>query len=143
MEGSTRLTILADTGALYALADRNDVWHERVTAWWTGARDDVAVPISVLPEITHLLGVRRGADAEAAFVREAVAGVYTLEPLENEDLSRSADLIDTYADLPLGFVDASIVAMAERLGVTSILTTDRRHFGVIRPAHCERLRLLP
>jgi hypothetical protein len=40
-------------------------------------------------------------------------------------------------------VDASIIAMAERLGVTTILTTDHRHFAVVRPAHCERLRLVP
>ena len=48
-----------------------------------------------------------------------------------------------YSDLPLGFVDASIVAMAERLAFDTVLTVDRRHFGVVRPRHVERLRVVP
>jgi hypothetical protein len=90
-----------------------------------------------------MIGTRLGPRVEAAFVRGFVAGAHELEPLEDEDLARAADLMIGYADLPLGFVDASIVAMAERLDVVTILTTDRRHFGVVRPAHCERLRLVP
>ena len=66
-----------------------------------------------------------------------------MESLADADLARAADLMTAYADLPLGFVDASIIAMAERLGITTILTTDRRHFAVVRPAHCDRLRLVP
>jgi hypothetical protein len=66
-----------------------------------------------------------------------------MEPLAGDDLPRAADLMLAYADLPLGFVDASIIAMAERLDITTILTTDRRHFGAVRPSHCERLRLVP
>jgi predicted nucleic acid-binding protein len=46
-----------------------------------------------------------------------------------------------YADLPLGTVDATVVAAAERLGITAIATTDRRHFSVVRPAHAEALEL--
>ena len=48
-----------------------------------------------------------------------------------------------YADNPIGFVDASIVAVAERLGVRQVLPLDRRHFGQIGPRHCDALDLLP
>ena len=89
------------------------------------------------------MGTREGARAEAAFVRTMAAGEFRLEALDEADLARSADLMDAYADFPIGLVDASIVAVAERLEITDLLTTDRRHFGAIRPAHCERLRLLP
>ena len=48
-----------------------------------------------------------------------------------------------YADSNIGFVDASIVAVAERLDIRKVLTLDRRHFGVIRPRHCPALDILP
>ena len=54
-----------------------------------------------------------------------------------------ADLMDQYADFPLGAADASVVALAERLNTDLIVTIDRRHFGVVRPRHCEAFRLLP
>ena len=137
------MRVLADTGALYALADRRDEWHERTRGWWDTYREPLTVPVTVLPETTWMIGTRLGPRVEAAFVRGFVAGAHEVEPLAEEDLARAADLMIGYADLPLGFVDASIVAMAERLDVATILTTDRRHFGVVRPAHCERLRLVP
>ena len=143
MEGPARLTVLADTGALYALAERADAWHARIVAWWTAAARDIAVPVTVVPEVTYLLSRRLGASAEEAFVRALAHGELRVESLVDADWSRAADLMVAYADLPLGFVDASIVAMAERLGVTSILTTDRRHFGVVRPRHAESLTLVP
>lgn len=54
-----------------------------------------------------------------------------------------AELVERYADLPLGAVDASIVATAERLGEVNVATLDRRHFTVVRPAHVEAFTLLP
>jgi predicted nucleic acid-binding protein len=66
-----------------------------------------------------------------------------LEPLHPADTVRIAELVARYHDLPLGTVDASVVAAAERLGVKAIATTDRRHFGVVRPARAERFELWP
>ena len=43
----------------------------------------------------------------------------------------------------LGVVDATVVAIAERLKAHTIATTDRRHFGALRPAHIERFALVP
>jgi predicted nucleic acid-binding protein len=103
----------------------------------------VRVPVTVLGEATYLMGSRLGPPVEEGFVRGIVAGEFILEALEEDDLERAADLMRAYVDLPLGFVDASIVALAERLGGTTVLTTDRRHFGIVRPSHCERLRLVP
>lgn len=76
-------------------------------------------------------------------MRALAQGELRVESLAEGDWTRTADLMVAYADLPLGFVDASIVALAERLGVTAVLTTDRRHFGVVRPRHAERLVLVP
>jgi predicted nucleic acid-binding protein len=63
--------------------------------------------------------------------------------LRPSDWTRTADLVRTYADLPLGVVDASVMAIAERLGSTRIATLDHRHFSVVRPAHATAFELLP
>ena len=135
--------ILADTGALYALVNRSDAWHERMRTWWEANREPIAVPVTVIPEATYLIATRLGSAHAATFVRRLLDGDVEVEPLQREDLARAADLLVAYADLPLGFVDASIVAMAERLAVTTLITADRRHFAVVRPAHVPRLRLVP
>jgi len=59
------------------------------------------------------------------------------------DLDRMAELVEKYADFPLGLVDASVIAVAERLGADEIATLDRRHFSVVRPAHLRAFTLLP
>lgn len=110
--------------------------------WLVAGSATFIVPASVVQETAYLAGVRMGPRAEASFLHLA-AREYNVEPLEHADLVRAADLVEAYADFPLGFVDASIVAMAERLDITTLLTTDRRHFGVVRPAHCPRLVLVP
>lgn len=137
------MTILADTGALYALADADDRWHPRVVEWWRGNVAPILVPVTVLPEVTYLLQTRIGPAAEEAFVRAVAEGEFTTEPLEQEDVVRAADLLDRYADLPLGFVDATIAAMAERLGSRTLLTTDRRHFSVVKPRTARTYTLVP
>ena len=137
------MSVLADTGALYALHREADGWHERMRGWVSRSGATLLVPATVVQETAYMISARVGPLAEASFLRTAAEGEYTIADLDRTDLLRAADLVGRYADFPLGFVDASIVAIAERLDIRDLLTTDRRHFGVIRPAHCERLRLLP
>ena len=143
---NSRSIILADTGALYALIDASDSWHASVVAWWShdplGLRD-IRVPVTVLPELSYLLSTRLSPDAEIAFTDAVAAGEFVVEPLDDDDLVRSAEIMRQYRDLPLGFVDASLVAIAERLDAREILTTDRRHFGVVRPQHIRSFALSP
>lgn len=128
---------------LYALVDRSDAWHPRVLEWWKQNRSPVVVPVTVLPEVTYLLQTRIGPEAQVAFVRGVAAGDFTVEPLDSDDLDRAAEVMRDYADLPLGFVDASLVAIAERLEARDLLTTDRRRFGVVRPRHRRGFGLSP
>ena len=137
------MTIVADTGAVYALIDASDAWHARVKTWWTQAGQHVVLPVTILGEVTYLLQTRIGAAAEEAFVQALADGEFVVEPIDDEDLSRIADVMHSYRDFPLGFVDASVIATAERLETRDVLTTDRRHFGVVRPRHAKSLTLLP
>lgn len=54
-----------------------------------------------------------------------------------------SELVEQYADLPLGTTDASVIALAERLDINEIATLDRRHFTVVRPRHVDAFTLLP
>ena len=101
------------------------------------------ISVSVIPEVSYLLQTRIGPAAEHAFIRAVADGEFVTEALEPEDIVRAATLLHDYADLALGFVDAAVVATAERLGTREILTTDRWHFGVIRPLHAKTFSLLP
>lgn len=137
------MTVVADTGPLYALVDKSDAWHKRVVEWWRKNREPIVVPVCVLPEVCYLLHTRISQQAEAAFVRAIADGEFAIESLESADISRAETLVRKYADLDLGFVDASVIATAERLDATEVLTTDRRHFSAIRPLHVSTFKLSP
>ena len=138
-----KVAILVDTGALYALADETDRWHQPVKAFLERHPDPLILPVTVLPETCYLLNVYLGQEAERRFVASAARGELILEAVTPADLRRCLELLETYADANIGFVDASLVAIAERLNVRRLLTTDRRDFSLIRPRHCPALELLP
>jgi predicted nucleic acid-binding protein len=91
----------------------------------------------------YLLGTRLGPEAEVRFLGSLASGELVVEDVKPPDWVRIAELVWTYRDLPLGTVDASLVAAAERLGVTAVATLDRRHLGVVRPRHVPAFELLP
>jgi uncharacterized protein len=128
---------------VYALIDRDDAWHIRVRDWWERNGADVLLPVCVLPEICYLLASRLGTRAELAFMNAVVAAEFVVEPLLEEDTRRAVQLMEAYADASFGFVDAGLAATAERLDTDGIVTTDRRHFGMLRPRHSPEFRLLP
>jgi len=84
-----------------------------------------------------------GSAAEAAFLRSFADGDLVVANLVEDDFERMAQLVDQCADVPLGGSDASVIAIAERRSITTILTTDRRHFDTVRPKHIESFNLLP
>ncbi|MBD0316800.1 MAG: PIN domain-containing protein [Nitrospiraceae bacterium] len=135
--------ILVDTGPLYAMADQDDAWHDRVLTFLKTARLHLVIPITVLPEACYLINTHLGPSAEVQFARSVQRGEVQIEFLKKDDLARTTDIMDKYSHAELGFVDASLVAVAERLRIRDVLTTDRRHFSVIRPRHCSAFTLRP
>ena len=87
--------------------------------------------------------VRGNSKAVDALLGSVVDGSVLVVDLDWADYTRVRELVAQYADLPLGLVDASIVAIAERLGETTIATLDQRHFSVVKPMHCEAFTLVP
>jgi hypothetical protein len=101
------------------------------------------VPPIVVAEVGYMIGNLGDSIKEATFLEALGDGELELVDLTPADLSRMAVLVRQYADLPLGTTDASVIAVAERLGVVEIATLDRRHFTVVRPGHVTALTLLP
>ncbi|MGQ0623632.1 MAG: type II toxin-antitoxin system VapC family toxin [Sporichthyaceae bacterium] len=135
--------LIVDTGPLYAVAARRDVHHQACVDVLTSADRPLVVPALVVTEVAYLLADRIGAAAELAFARSIAAGELVVEPVLDSEWARIAELTEQYLDLPLGVVDASIVALAERLGAGTIASLDRRHFGTVRPRHAPAFTLLP
>jgi predicted nucleic acid-binding protein len=135
--------ILVDTGPLVAAAVRNDPHHAACTELLRQRAGELVVPGPVVAETCYMLESRGGPEVEEAFLRLLAAGrLAAVEPIA-EDFARMADLVRKYRDLPLGAVDASVVALAERFGVSEVATLDRRHFTVVQPRHADSLTLLP
>ena len=100
------------------------------------------MPTLVITEVAYLLGTRLGVDPEVRFLGDLAAGNLIVEPVAASDWMRIAELVAQYGDLPLGTVDASVIAAAERLGTSDIATLDRRHFTVVQ-SNVGHLDLLP
>lgn len=96
-----------------------------------------------MSEVAYLLETRLGTNAEVRFLGDLAAGNLIAEPVRPADWIRIAELVAAYRDLPLGTVDASVVAAAERLDLVQLATLDRRHFTVVGPAHASAFEIVP
>ena len=135
--------IVADTGIFIGATDTDDRHHRACAELVRQRRRELIVPSCVVVEVCWLLERNFGPRVEAEFLRSAGNGELTIEVLGPQDYLRAAVLVETYADLRLGTVDAAVVAIAERLGITTIATVDRRDFLVVRPRHVAAFELLP
>ena len=79
-----------------------------------------------------------GTERRSAILRAVIHAPFTIMGLDRDDYLRAINLIETYHDLGLGFVDASIIALAERSLPTGMATLNRRDFAVVRPRRAAR-----
>lgn len=135
------MSLVLDTGIVYAYYDRSDRWHAPARALLQGQERALILPAPVIPEIDYLLGHRLGPASRTAFYAGITDGYYFVADLPMLGYRRVADLNKQFEDLALGFVDAAIIAIAEDLKVRRIVTSDRRHFAPL--ATHFSLELLP
>ena len=136
-----RSIAILDTGPLLASLDRSDP-NANVSAAVLRRHDlRFVIPTLVITEVVQLVGKRLGASAEAKFLR--TLGHFEIEAPTLDEWLLIAELVERYANFPLGAVDASIVVLADRLESDLIVTLDRRHFGAVQSAKGRRFRLLP
>ena len=137
------MATLVDTGPLFALANERDAYHHVVKKYMLSDPDTWLVPAPVVTETCIAVLDRLGAEAELSFLRSLASKELLVEPLGDADLRRVVEILEQYQDARFGMVDASTMAIAERLKIEVILTLDRRDFTIYRPRHCNAFRLVP
>jgi predicted nucleic acid-binding protein len=137
------VALVLDTSALLAALDTADPDHRQCAELIAGVSENLIVPALVLSELDYWCHERLSADVWLAFLEDVLGGAYSVENPTQDDLVRCHALQRTYADLKVGVVDASVLAVVERLEEPKLATLDHRHFATMRPQHVAALQLLP
>ena len=133
---------LVDTGAVVALINRADRHHTLAVEWFQRFRGQLLTTEAVVTETAYVLAASQNHQRAALiwFERARAAGLLKVEPVA--DYAALARIIAQYATLPCDYADASLIALAERTGVTAIATIDQRDFSVYRVGGRRRFRIL-
>jgi predicted nucleic acid-binding protein len=137
------VALVLDTGPLFATLDRTDSDYRRCIDFLRNAGELLVIPAPVLVEVDWLVQRRLHSGVLLALLDDIIAGAYRVEEVLSEDTRRIRELCQKYEDADIGYVDAAVLAIVERLDEPKLVTLDRCHFGVLRPRHVEYLRLLP
>ncbi len=132
--------VLVDAGPFVALLDQSDKHHEPVVEALRQIRDPLVSVWPVIVEAMYLLGYSW--QAQKALWEILEAGTVSLLELDEADVPRMKELMETYRDLPMDMADAALVRVAERENLRRVLTLDYRDFSVYRLWGKESLTLL-
>jgi uncharacterized protein len=134
--------VIADTGFVVALLNKNDTRHFDVQPIYL-QYPEILLPKTVFVEVAYLIGRDAGIPTTIAFLRNLSKSRFQAIELMDQDLDRIADILEQYIDSRVDFVDASVMAIAERCNIKIVLTLDQRDFRLFRPQHCDAFTLLP
>jgi uncharacterized protein len=137
------MPLLLDTGFLYATLNITEEDYDRVVRTLGTITEPILLPTPVITEVAYLLFRDVGLLAMADFIESLATTRLVLTDPQAIDYQRAAQILRQYQDARIDFVDALIFAIAERLGITRILTLDQRDFRLFRPRHCPAFELLP
>jgi uncharacterized protein len=129
---------LIDSGPLVAAAARRDRHHSAAIAFLEGFRAPLLTTWAVLVEACHLMPRH----AVVPFLQWVSAGGVGVAEMPPAAVGPMAELMRRYADLPMDLADASLVWLADELGIQDVVTFDRRDFAVYRLADGRRFRNL-
>lgn len=135
--------VLVDSNILYGLYRKYDPRHDTVRQIFETVKAEFIAPQVVLTEAAYLFNRAGGMPLVATFLDLLTVSNFTIEPVLYADLRRASALLRQYPGTKIEFVDCCIVAMAERLGVTQVVTLDRRDFSIMRTKDGRFLTLLP
>lgn len=137
------MALILDTGALYAALDRSDDAYGACRRLIDDAAEPIVIPAPVLIEVDYLIHTRLHPGVLVSLLDDIDGGAFGVAELVSDDYRRVRQLCDQYADADIGFVDAAVLAVVERLREPKLATLDRTHFGLLRPTHVKALQLLP
>jgi uncharacterized protein len=137
------VALICDTSTIFAAIDRRDQDHERCRRLIDSVTEQLIIPAPVLVELDYWINKYLSFGIMARFLDDILNGAYLVEDLVPRDYLRIRELCERYESANIGFVDAAVVAVVERLNEPKLATLDHRHFGLIRPRHVDVLLLLP
>lgn len=137
------MALVLDTGVLYASLDAHDSDHEPCAALVMQATEPLVIPSPVLVEVDYWLRKNASVDVWLRLCEAIDAGAYTLYNLDADDVLLAARLQAKYKELPLDFVDASVMVTCEALGESKVATLDRRDFSVVRTGKNRSWTIVP
>ena len=135
------VSALIDTGAILAILDRKDHWHQKCTDAFRQMRLPLLTSQAVLTELFHLTGDDHN-EMEAAwkFLR---SGAVVIGSIDNSEMPALHNLMAKYWDRPMDFADATLVCLAKRESLSTILTVDNSDFSTYRIEGKRKFRVLP
>ncbi|MBX3082079.1 MAG: PIN domain-containing protein [Anaerolineae bacterium] len=134
---------LVDSSFLFELYNVDTLNHYRVQQFMRTSVEILLLPEIALTEVAFLLEREGGTKAAVSFMRDMAVSKIERVSLILSDLVRAASIKEKYATADFDFVDCCIMALSERLNITTICTFDHRDFGIFQPSHCEYLMLVP
>lgn len=137
--------ILIDTGALYALMDKNDINHSSAKRFYEtlAGRDTLSISVPILTEAYLLIDARLGTYFANRLWQSAIEGVFEILELNKNDIRRAFEIERKYQKAGFGFVDSTCFSLCERYRIRKVFTYDRKHFGLYRPTFSRSLDILP
>jgi len=136
------LQVILDTSAIIALSDKRHHLNKKIIDLVSQKETICIIPSTVTVEVCQLLKYRFGSKYEKKFLEEIDKSSFIMEIVTFKDISRILQILSKYDDLNAGYVDSSIVAIAERLGTNKLATLDRKHFSVLIPDGFEYFDIL-
>lgn len=135
-------TVIADTGFVVALLNQTDSRHPDVQPIYL-KYSEILLPKTVFVEVAYLIGRDAGIPTTIAFLRNLPKSRFRPIDLITQDIDRIADILEQYIDSRVDFVDASVMAIAERCNIKTVLTLDQRDFRFFRPKHRNAFTIVP
>lgn len=121
---------ILDTGPWVALIDRSESCHHATVDWLKGFTGKLYSTEAVITEVLYLLNF--SIQAQSAAMEFVTQSVVELVPSSVSSVSKSQKLMQKYADLPMDYADATIVALAEETRIHDVVTLDKKDFSVYR-----------
>lgn len=136
--------MILDTGVIFSALDRSEPHHEACASLLLESEDPLIIPAPVLVEVDFLVANRMRTNRSFLnLLQDIEIGALVVEDVALSDYARISEVLYQYSDFDIGFVDAAVLAITERLNQPTLATLDRRHFSVLRPRHVDTLRLVP
>ena len=130
-----------DTGPIVAILSASDQYHEICTEQLRTITGPLTTCWPVITEAAWLL--RSHPRALGLLLSSFTGRPFQLAALTESDLPSIAATLVRYADLPIQLADASLVHLANREGMRTVFTLDRRHFHVLRLSRGKRFSIIP